>query len=296
MSGHNIDIRSYSAKSFKPVNATPTHSHSGNILPDRKHNTDVVGYSFHSSSGRSIHNVNKPERNAMHTAPKHYDQQQVPRMDLADIHWTIPGCYLFVGRSGSGKTTLIKAFYEQMQNRFHRVILFCPTADCSADYDFIEPKNKLPGLDPTAINKIIEYQNKLPKDKRPSILFILDDLLGSDNTTHNDLIDSLAAKARHYSITMLVATQLATKVSTTVRDNSNCIFLSYPQRIDALFQTVDTAMFKTKHMFAEFAGKNIKDYTTLAICNDPKQHWKTILINQVRLNELPVEEEEVDEE
>ena len=207
----------------------------------------------------------------------------IPTKKLDDINFSVPFTALFIGKSGSGKTSLINAFYDKIKDNFEATYLFSPTADADDEYSWVEPENRFEELNCGFIQNLIEYQKKTPKEERAEILLILDDLLGevTGKMSNNKVLDSLSAKARHFNISLIISSQLATKVSTVIRENSGFIFICYKQRMDALFE--NTESWKTKRDFVDYCEKHLKDYHSLLLCNAPKTPERAILV-------LPVDE------
>ena len=184
-----------------------------------------------------------------------------------------------------------------MKSSFDDVYLFSPTAESDEEYTFIPHENRFEKLNTIFIDKLIEYQKKTPKDKRPHYLLIMDDLIGekTGKMTHNLVLDALSAKSRHFNVSMIISCQIASKISTTIRENALYIFITYKQRLEILFE--QTENWKNKAAFANYCAKNLKQFHSLLLCNSPKTPERAALIlpvdEQYRTDYIPEDEDEL---
>lgn len=143
---------------------------------------------------------------------------------------------LLVGKVKSGKGVLIsnllmnKNFYK---DQFSMVYIISPTIYSDKTSRFL--KNAFPNTiydkySDKIIEDIIKYQESFPKEERPFIAVVADDIVGSlSNSISNKpySLYSLLARYRHYNIgLMLIATQNLRSVPSIARANASFVMLS----------------------------------------------------------------------
>lgn len=143
---------------------------------------------------------------------------------------------LLVGKVKSGKGVLIsnllmnKNFYK---DQFDLVYVISPTIYSDKTSRFLReqfPNTIFDKYSDKIIEDIIKYQESFPKEERPFIAVIADDIVGSlSNSISNKpySLYSLLARYRHYNIgLMLIATQNLRSVPAIARANASFVMLS----------------------------------------------------------------------
>ena len=70
-------------------------------------------------------------------------------------------------------------------------------------------------------HKINQFQKKNGETKLLSVLFLIDDFIDQQNfAKHNNLLNALYIKARHYGVSIISSSQKYNRLSTTIRTNS----------------------------------------------------------------------------
>lgn len=204
-------------------------------------------------------------------------------IDIETIELSFPCCILIAGKSNSGKTVLFKKFIELHNSKFDLKIMVSTTAHINKEYsdiefdaiihpDHLEPLEKL----------ITVIEGVIKKGYDIKTLVVVDNFVGSLNV-HNGsggkIFDKLSSQGRHLGITTIFLTQRLTKVSPTVRDNTNFAFITRINResiMGILFGLQDR--FSDKYKFYEWYKKittNVK-YTSIFI-NNNNPYGKSVL-------------------
>tara|TARA_R110002020_G_scaffold26776_2_gene86603 strand:- start:4862 stop:5626 length:765 start_codon:yes stop_codon:yes gene_type:complete len=74
------------------------------------------------------------------------------------------------------------------------------------------------------INSVIEHQKKYDRDKMPTGLLVLDDIISRDFKKTND-ISFLASRFRHYELSIMIFTQSFRAISPIIRANATDIMI-----------------------------------------------------------------------
>jgi AAA+ ATPase superfamily predicted ATPase len=137
-----------------------------------------------------------------------------------------------VGMRRSGKTTIIKDIIKNSNKKFDEVYLISETATLSHDYDDYVKENHIFELNESEkVLTTIEKQQKAQKNPqlRNSILFILDDVVTSDN---RDTWDKLAFMGRHLKVHVILLSQSMKAISPLTRKNADYALFSASRSYD----------------------------------------------------------------
>ena len=153
----------------------------------------------------------------------------------------------------SGKSYFIKKLLNStMLDRFHHVIIMCPTLDFNDDYEAFRHNKKftfITDVTDAKVEELFERQarcmRKVRKRKRdkfsnlselecPNTLLILDDCVDSGVMQFKGSIDKLAERSRHINFSVILASQRITAVSMSVRVNSDYFIIFSPHCIQEL--------------------------------------------------------------
>lgn len=141
-----------------------------------------------------------------------------------------------IGMRKSGKTKLLRALVDKLLRTSSDDILgiwvYSRTAYLNnEDYDFT---NNLSKVIPDEVKKHLIKQEQLKllskKDSRvqcKNVVLILDDFISdipNASSIEARVLDTVAAMGRHFNITCIILSQHYSKLSTTVRNNSNYIY------------------------------------------------------------------------
>lgn len=137
-----------------------------------------------------------------------------------------------VGMRRSGKTTTIKDILFESNKKFDEVFLISETASISHDYDdYVKPVHIFELSEAEQVLNKVEAQQKEQKDpkKRNSVLFILDDVVTSEN---RDTWDKLAFMGRHLKVSVVLLSQSMKAISPMTRKNADYALFSSSRSYD----------------------------------------------------------------
>jgi hypothetical protein len=200
---------------------------------------------------------------------------------VADVvtHIKVPFSCTVVSKRNSGKSFLVRDIVYELskQGRINQVIVMSNTSGQSlnADYDYMPPAMLMMYKEATIL-KIMELQQKLVKaGKIREILLVLDDVVGSDTSNSAEgsrLIRSIFANSRHYHISVILLSQIATRLlQPAIRENSDVIFFSRLNRKS--LETMSEAVCNIdKKAFVAISEKNNKNYSFIFYNNQTQSN------------------------
>ena len=158
-----------------------------------------------------------------------------------DVAPRIPFSMVITGQSGSGKTVLLSnLILDIYRGCFSRVFIWSSSIELDPVWapvkKYIEhelkvnPDKEKVYFDTFNIDemqkvldlqhKINQFQKKNGETKLFSVLFLIDDFIDQQNfAKHNNLLNALYIKARHYGVS-IISSQKYNGLSTTIRTNS----------------------------------------------------------------------------
>ena len=171
-----------------------------------------------------------------------------------------PHSYLLIGRRQTGKTFACKYLINQHKCA---TTIICPNYikgihDQYSDITCIKYKE----FD----NQIIENMKNTAKEFKKEngyffpMLLVLDDCL-SNNMKYNDKLDNLFSTARHYNISIIMITQYVAYASSTIRNNSDYIFV-FPNLKTNLLNDIIPKKINIKEVWKEKYRFLICDYSS----------------------------------
>lgn len=194
-------------------------------------------------------------------------------------HIKVPFSCTVVSKRNSGKSFLVRDIVYELskQGRINQVIVMSNTSGQSlnADYDYMPPAMLMMYKEATIL-KIMEMQQKQIKaGKIREILLVLDDVVGSDTSNSAEgsrLIRSIFANSRHYHISVILLSQIATRLlQPAIRENSDVIFFSRLNRKS--LETMSEAVCNIeKKAFVAIAEKNNKNYSFIFYNNQTQSN------------------------
>ncbi len=207
-------------------------------------------------------------------------------MDISEYAREIkmPTSICFASKRCSGKSVMVnqmlKTFVEE--KKVDSIIIFSNTARLNDDYpDF--PMSIKHEFSEGKLQKIINHQKKLPKEKRKHIMIVLDDLLGDRSAKNSDLIVYAYAISRHINISPILISQVGNHILTpTIKNNSERIFLSRLNRgqLIGLWETSITNI--DKNDFVSLVEHINKDFNFIVIDNTSQSNNPEEFISVVR--------------
>ena len=154
----------------------------------------------------------------------------------------IPFSVVITGQSGSGKTVLLSnLILDIYKGCFSRIFIWSSSIDLDPVWTpvkkYIEkdlnvnPEKEKVYFDTFNIDemqKVLDLQHKInqfqKKNEHPklfSVLFLIDDFIDQASfAKHNNLLNALYIKARHYGVNIISSSQKYNGLSTTIRTNS----------------------------------------------------------------------------
>ena len=154
----------------------------------------------------------------------------------------IPFSMVITGQSGSGKTVLLSnLILDIYKGCFSRIFIWSSSIDLDSVWTpvkkYIEkdlnvnPEKEKVYFDTFNIDemqKVLDLQHKInqfqKKNEHPklfSVLFLIDDFIDQASfAKHNNLLNALYIKARHYGVNIISSSQKYNGLSTTIRTNS----------------------------------------------------------------------------
>ena len=154
----------------------------------------------------------------------------------------IPFSMVITGQSGSGKTVLLSNLILGIyKGCFSRIFIWSSSIDLDPVWTpvkkYIEkdlnvnPEKEKVYFDTFNIDemqKVLDLQHKInqfqKKNEHPklfSVLFLIDDVIDQASfAKHNNLLNALYIKARHYGVNIISSSQKYNGLSTTIRTNS----------------------------------------------------------------------------
>ncbi len=168
--------------------------------------------------------------------------------DLADLPDS-PSIVL-CGKRRSGKGVLTKDLcYYYFRNKIQNVFLFSPTSEIANNMiDYVPIEFRYKEVDIDVIDRIMKRQEYLirndPKGKH-NVLIIIDDIIASNDSKQQKILDKLFICARHYRISLIVSYQYVKKDFTPIqRDNVDVIFCfqqnNYTNKEALVYQYLNT--------------------------------------------------------
>ena len=154
----------------------------------------------------------------------------------------IPFSMVITGQSGSGKTVLLSnLILDIYKGCFSRIFIWSSSIDLDPVWTHVKkyiekdlnvnPEKEKVYFDTFNIDemqKVLDLQHKInqfqKKNEHPklfSVLFLIDDFIDQASfAKHNNLLNALYIKARHYGVNIISSSQKYNGLSTTIRTNS----------------------------------------------------------------------------
>jgi hypothetical protein len=195
-----------------------------------------------------------------------------------------PFTMALIAPTKSGKSNLIVNLLKNSnfnyQEYFHEVYYISPTVALDDTLKSIYEDDEIIKIDDEddlkflddILNDIIKRQKEKPKEDREHILIILDDMI--DYLKKSKVLGNLAAKNRHYKITLILTSQVYNALPLTLRKNASSYIMSKIYNNKDL-QNIEEEVGANFHDFKENYDKATKEkYNFLYIDNRNIELWK----------------------
>ena len=186
---------------------------------------------------------------------------------------------LVIGKRHSGKSFLIKHLLAYYSPRFHKVFACSGTERVNKFYE----KSGLIPKESIYEDYTEEFGNRLiksletenaglePEDQK-RVLLILDDLVSTNNLHDSKTVEYFFTCARHINLSVILLSQHIHKISPTVRDNADVVFVGQQnaESVKTLSSKFRVGKISTDD-YIKMYDKSTEDYKFLVInCNSVK--------------------------
>jgi hypothetical protein len=192
-------------------------------------------------------------------------------MDITEYatEMKIPFSAVFCSRRNTGKSMMVNELMKALvaQKKVDTVVIFSNTALINeTDYpDF--PAGIKHTYSDAKMQKLIDHQKSIPKDKRQIVLLIMDDLLSDPEARKSPLILSAFCEGRHFGLQPILISQVGNHVLTpVVKNNASYIFISRLNRFQ-LASIWESLTNIDKDEFISLVESCNKDYNFVVIDN-----------------------------
>jgi hypothetical protein len=194
----------------------------------------------------------------------------------------LPFAMVVASKRNSGKTMLVSQFIKALlhQKKIFAPVIYSNTAHLNGDYSFL-PAGLVRKFNPENLKELMEKQSAIPKNKRPALLLVLDDVLGDERALGNKEILYAYAMGRHINIHPILISQTANRVLTPpIRNNADYFVLSRLNR-QQLGEVWESITNMEKREFIQFVEEVNKHFTFVVVdntghSNEPEKFLKLI--------------------
>jgi hypothetical protein len=206
-------------------------------------------------------------------------------MDLSEFEFKFPKHILISSLTGGGKTSIAKEIINNNRKQFNNILVI--TGSTTDDYNGIIDRNWIVNVNNLKkIQKIIEVQHHIKKKGgNMSMLIIFDDCIGSVNLysgKFGEMITRLFSNGRHSNISLMIITQLITKVPPLVRENCSYIIVgkSSKKSIETIFQ-YQTEYDTMDELYSAYKAHTSKPFHFIMIQNVNCNEEQIMFLNSV---------------
>lgn len=210
-----------------------------------------------------------------------------------DIHeyaedMKIPFSAVFCSRRNTGKSVMVNELMKALiqQKKIDAVLIFSNTALINeTDYpDF--PDGIKHTYSDQKLQKLIEHQKSMGREKRQRVLLVMDDLLSDKEAKRSPLILSVFCEGRHYGVQPILISQVGNHILTPViKNNASYMFISRLNRfqLGSLWESLTNI---DKDEFVSLVEECNKDYNFIAIDNTSNSNIVEDWLSIVRANPI----------
>ena len=194
----------------------------------------------------------------------------------------LPFAMVVASKRNSGKTMMVSQFIKALlhQKKIFAPVIYSNTAHLNGDYSFL-PKGLVRKFNPENLKQLMDKQSSIPKNKRPALLVVFDDVLGDERALGNKEILYAYAMGRHINIHPILISQTANRVLTPpIRNNADYFVLSRLNR-QQLGEVWESITNMEKREFIQFVEEVNKHFTFVVVdntghSNEPEKFLKLI--------------------
>lgn len=196
---------------------------------------------------------------------KKFDKQEKRSIDPAST-------ILITASRRSGKTYYAKYLVKKIKKLYSLIICFTNTKNSGQWNSILNEDNIIDGYDPEIIQMVYD-RNKILKNKAPkanrNVLIIFDDVIDNKKIKNDETVESLFIRGRHDGIGVIFITQKLTRVSPTIRENSDIIIVPIQKSRKALEALAEEyGIVNNGKDFINLINSYTKDYHVFVIRND----------------------------
>ena len=170
------------------------------------------------------------------------------------------------------------------------VLVMSQTVHVNDDYAFLPARLRIP-FSEQVIQKLMDKQAKVPKNKREEVLLVLDDVLSDRDAERSRYIKRLFVLGRHYSISIFVLAQSSNVLlSPQIKANSDYLGFSRLNRYQLKIMWEALTNLDQKE-FIQWSEANNKNYTFLFVDNTSQSNNPADFLLKVRVS--PEEAEQI---
>jgi len=213
-----------------------------------------------------------------------------------NITFNIPFRLSLIAKSGVGKTNLIVNFFLQDDNHFYKndfegenIYIFSPSLKTDhklkilIEQKDIPPSNLFMGLDMDILDAVYElikedYQEAIKEKEKPkNTVIIIDDCMDMlKNGGKKNVLDKIAANARHQNCSFIITSQYYTKIPPCVRSNCNGMIIF--ETSDKILETICEehaycSHKKFKKKFREITNESKHSFLMINYTNKKKDRY-----------------------
>lgn len=223
-------------------------------------------------------NFNKKKRKNAKKKEVRFLEKEIPKLivtqvsrDLADAETNgfkinVPGICVINGKPGSGKSTLEKYIMYIHQDKFIQGLSVSGTSFDPQNLSYVPPEMKTMEYNPARLASLMQMQEKIPKEERKCIYFIIDDYICDNNLWFDRTFKTFVTCIRHYHGFIIICTQHINKVPPIIREAAfqACIFhVDTQSSMKAAYESYGSG-FETEKDFRNF-NKKLEQYHFLFV-------------------------------
>ena len=198
----------------------------------------------------------------------------------------VPFSAIFCSRRFTGKSVMVNELMKCLveQRKVDAIVIFSNTALINeTDYpDF--PEGIKHTYSDAKMLKLIEHQKSLPKEKRQTVLVVMDDLLSDPQARRSPLILSVFSEGRHFGIQPILISQVGNHILTPViKNNATYMFISRLNRFQ-LASIWESLTNIDKDDFIQLVEECNKNYNFVVIDNTSNSNNVEDWLSIVKVN------------
>jgi len=196
---------------------------------------------------------------------------------------------LMIGKTLSGKSKFLAKFFYENQQFYNYIIVFsCVAKDDQkqGDADYAFTNLVFDDYSPEKIRNIFEVQKK--QKKKPRIAIVFDDC--NINYNHDDYLNWLLPKSRHYNMNFFFSVQYFSMVSPTIRANCDLVCITTIEgksNIDQIFNYLSHYVHHDIKLFYELIKITQSNYDIIIFNKSKKSNDDNIYLYHYDKKQIP---------